>query len=230
NKMSKTMDIDFAIGVGDIPHKAKKKQYKAATTSLKKLTVPFYPIMGNEEHNGTVEQYLHYARKWNSKIEGPRYIKEYDKLAFVFASPDHGRDFDDTGAIWVSKQIERLHPKPVFLIVHGAPVGIYPEKPEKGIHNSVFKEKVMAQKNLAAVISGDLHMDMDRVEHSKKINQTHFLHIPALERTKVPDKTRHTAMFRLMTITDDGEVTVDTYAVGEDTPRGSHRYSFSIPQ
>jgi 3',5'-cyclic-AMP phosphodiesterase len=81
--------------------------------------------------------------------------------------------------------------------------GVYPENPDKGISNQLFIEKVISQPNLAVVISGDLHMDMDRVNHSKKIEHVHYLHIPALERTKIPDETNHTPMFRVMTIAKD---------------------------
>jgi 3',5'-cyclic-AMP phosphodiesterase len=142
------------------------------------------------------------------------------------ASPDHGRDFDDSGASWILEQLQRLAPKPVVLIVHGAQQGAYPENPDKGISNQLFIEKVISQANLAVVISGDLHMDMERVNHSKKIGHVHYLHIPALERTKIPDETNHTPFFRIMTITKDGNVTVETYATGESTPREQLDYSF----
>jgi 3',5'-cyclic-AMP phosphodiesterase len=78
------------------------------------------------------------------------------------------------------------------------------------------------------VISGDLHMDMDRVNHSKKLGNVHYLHIPALERTKIPDETNHTPMFRVMTISKNGHVTIDTYAVGDAAPRKEHAYSFML--
>ena len=71
-------------------------------------------------------------------------------------------------------------------------------------------------------------MDMDRVNHSKKIDHVHYLHIPALERTKIPDETNHTTMFRVMTIAKDGKVTIDTYAVGDTEPREEHAYSFTL--
>ena len=229
NTLEQKQHIDFVIGVGDIAHNGTVIQYEAATPILQKLSAPFYPIMGNEENTSTVERYLHYAQKWNSKVDSPRYVLDYDELAFVFASPDHDRDFDDSGARWILEQIQRLAPKPVILVVHGAQVGVYPENSEKGIHNRFFIENVIPQPNLAVVISGDLHMDMDRVNHSKKIDDVHYLHIPALERTKIPDETNHTPMFRVMTITKDGKVTIDTYAVGDPDPREEHAYSFTLP-
>jgi 3',5'-cyclic-AMP phosphodiesterase len=228
NTLSQTYPIDFIIGVGDIAHKGTEIQYEAATVVLQKLKAPFYPIMGNEEHGSTVERYLHYAQKWNSKIVSPSYVINHDKLAFVFASPDHGRDFNDSGASWILEQVQRLAPKPVVLVVHGAQQGVYTENPEKGISNQLFREKVISQPNLAVVISGDLHMDMDRVNHSKKIDHIHYIHIPALERTKIPDETNHTPMIRVMTIAKDGKVTFDTFALGNPEPREDHTYSFTL--
>jgi 3',5'-cyclic-AMP phosphodiesterase len=228
NALSQTMPIDFVIGVGDIAHKGTEIQYEAATEVLQQLSAPFYPIMGNEEHGSTVERYMHYARKWNPKLEQPSYVVNHEKLAFVFASPDQGREFDDSGAQWVLEQLQRLAPKPVVLIVHGAQKGVYPENADKGISNQLFIEKVISQANLAVVISGDLHMDMDRVNHSKKIGDVQYLHIPALERTKIPDETNHTPMFRVMTIAKNGEVKIDTYVVGESNPRDEYVYLFSL--
>lgn len=228
NTLAQTHPVDFIIGVGDIAHKGTKIQYEAATKVLQKLKAPFYPIMGNEEHGSTIERYLQYAQKWNSKIVSPSYVIKHDELAFVFASPDHGRDFDDSGAGWILEQIQRLAPKPVLLVVHGAQQGVYPENPDKGISNQLFIEKVVSQPNLAVVISGDLHMDMDRVNHSKKIEHVHYLHIPALERTKIPDETNHTPMIRIMTIAKDGKVSIDTYATGNPIPLERHAYSFTL--
>ncbi|MFW5706703.1 MAG: serine/threonine protein phosphatase, partial [Bacteroidota bacterium] len=82
---------------------------------------------------------------------------------------------------------------------------------------------------LAVVISGDLHMDMDRVNHSKMIDHVQYLHIPALERTKIPDETSHKPMVRVMTIYDDGEVMVDTYVAGENQADEKNAYSFTLP-
>lgn len=228
NTLMQSQPIDFAIGVGDIAHKGTEIQYDAATEVFQKLETPFYPIMGNEEHGSTMERYLHYAQKWNSKIESPRYVMNHENVAFVFASPDYGRDLDDSGATWILEQVQRLAPKPVILIVHAAQQGVYPENPDKGISNQLFIERVIPQPNLAAVISGDLHMDMERVNHSKRIEDVHYLHIPALERTKIPDESRHIPMFRMMTINKNGNVTVETYAVGDPDPKEELTYSFAL--
>lgn len=230
NHLTDTLNLDFVIGVGDIAHKGTELQYEAVTPVLQRLTLPFYPIMGNEEHDSTVERYMEYVQRWNEgkiKIEGPSYVKEFDQLALVMASPDEGREFNDQGVAWVKQQIQQLHPKPVLLVVHGAPAGTFPERADKGIHHPGFAE-VSAQSNLIAMISGDLHMDLERSEHSKQIDGVHHLHIPALERTKIPDEDHHVPMFRVLTVMDDNQVIVDTYQVGLDGPLERHDYRFKL--
>lgn len=228
NTLNDTQPIDFVVGVGDIAHKGTELQYDAATPVLQKLIPPFYPIMGNEEHGSTIERFLHYARQWNTELVSASYVINHDKLAFVFASPDYGRDFNNTGARWIVGQLQRLAPKPVILIVHGAQKGVYPENSEKGIKNRLFRKEVITQPNLAVIISGDLHMDMDRVVHSKQIEKIQYLHIPALERTKIPDETQHTPMIRVMTIKVDGAVNVETYVVGDSISLEKHSYNFKL--
>lgn len=230
NELAATQPLDFVVGVGDIAHKGTIVQYENATSVLEQLTLPFYPIMGNEEHGSSVERYLQFANRWGRKkaeITEPSYVVERDAVALVFASPDFGRDFKDSGIEWMLTQLKKLHPKPVLLIVHGAQTGVYPENADKGITHQGFAE-VLGQPNLTAVISGDLHMDMDRVDHSKQIGPVHYLHIPALERTKIPDESRHTPMFRVFTLRANDEIQVDTYQVGLAKPLDRHAYQFSL--
>lgn len=230
NTLSERERIDFVVGVGDIAHDGTPIQYEAATPVLQQLALPFYPIMGNEEFKATEERFLAYANRWNegkAAFTSRRYVQDHGPVVLVYASPDFGRDFDDDGIDWILDAMRAAGSKAVFLIVHAAQAGAYPEKAEKGIANPRFAE-VLAQRNLAAVISGDLHMDMDRVVHSKQIGEVHYLHIPALERTKVPDKTRHTPMFRVFSITEAGDVVVDTYRVGHIAPLDEHAYRFSL--
>ena len=231
NRLSDKLDLDFVAGVGDIPHKGTLVQYKAATEVLEQLQLPFYTIMGNEEHGASVDRYLEYFAQWNdgkTDLRDTKYVLEFDPIALVFASADHGRDFNHSGIAWILDRMEDLSGKPVLLFVHGAQTGVYPERADKGITHPGFAD-VIARENLAAVISGDLHMDMDRVNHSKKIGHVHYLHIPALERTKIPDKTHHTAMFRVFMVNADNTVSVDTYEVGVDQPLDRHAYRFSLP-
>lgn len=230
NRLARQQKVDFVLGVGDIAHKGTLLQYDNVTPVLQELSLPLYPIMGNEEHGSTVERFLEYANLWNNgkvEIKSPSYVLEHENVAIVMASPDFGRDFNDSGIAWMVTQIEALNPKPVLLVVHGAQVGIYPERADKGIKHSGFAD-VIAQPNLAAVISGDLHMDMDRVVHSKQINGVHYLHIPALERTKIPDSSRHNPMFRVFNVHPDGTVAVDTYQVGLPEPLHRHAYQFDL--
>jgi hypothetical protein len=228
NSLADSLWIDFVAGVGDIAHEGTEIQYIEATKVLQNLDLPFYPIMGNEEHNESVDRYMTYARQWNPEIDTTSYVLEFEKVAFIFASPDFSRDFYDIGASWILEQIQRVAPKPVMLIVHGAQVGVYPENPEKGVTNERFIQQVITQPNLRSVISGDLHMDMPRVEHSKELNGVHYLHIPGLERTKIPDETQHTPYVRVMTISTDGSVDVETYTVGNFTSHPELFYSFKI--
>ena len=189
NQLAEQTKLDFVVGVGDIAHKGTLVQYDNATPVLQQLTLPFYPIMGNEEHVSTVERFLHFAKLWNSgkaTINSPRYSLEFEQFALVLASPDFGRDFNDDGIAWLKQEITRLSPKPVLLVVHGAQQGVYQENADKGISHAGFVSEVISQPNLRAVISGDLHMDMPRVKHSLAINGVHYLHIPALERGDPP--------------------------------------------
>ena len=223
--------LDFVAGIGDIAHKGTLLQYEAATPVLQALDAPFYPIMGNEEFNASEEIFLHYANLWNEgkgALTSRRYVQDHGPVILVFASPDFGRDFTDEGIDWILSQLDAAAPKPVFLLVHAAQAGAYPENAEKGVQNPRFSQ-VIARQNLAAIISGDLHMDMDRVDHSKQIDHVHYLHIPALERTKIPDETRHTPMYRIFTLTGAGEVLVDTFHTATGEPEAAHHYRFTLP-
>lgn len=231
NLMAAQERIDFVVGVGDIAHKGTEIQYENATAVLQQLSRPFYPIMGNEEHGSTVARFLSYAERWNQgkiRFPEPSYVLEFDPLVLVFVSPDHGRELNDRGVAWLRQQVERHQNKPVLLVVHGAQKGVYQENPDKGIGHPGFVE-VVGSPNVAAVISGDLHMDMDRVSHSKQLDRVHYLHIPGLERTKIPDESRHVAMFRVFSVTDRQEVLVETYQVGLPQPLDKHSYRFALP-
>lgn len=232
NAMAEAHHFEFVASIGDIPHKGTEIQYEAATAVLTQLNLPFYTIMGNEEHGSTVERYLDYLTKWNAgktDLIKTKYVLEYDEVALIFASADLGRDFDDAGVLWIVEQLKRLKDKPSILLCHAAQAGAYPENAEKGVKHPGFAE-VLAQENLAAIISGDLHMDMDRTNHSKKIGRIHYLHIPALERTKLPDESKHTPMFRVVRISPNRQVVVDTYEVGKPEPLERHAYSFTLPK
>jgi 3',5'-cyclic-AMP phosphodiesterase len=231
NALATRERLDFVVGVGDIAHKGTRLQYRNVTPVLQALSLPFFPIMGNEEWNSTEARFLDFANRWNAgrtEITSRRYVQDRGAVTLVFASPDFSRDFRDEGIDWILQQVRAASPRPVFLIVHGAQADAYPERPGKGITHRRFAE-VVAQPNLAAVISGDLHMDLDRVVHSKRIAHVHYVHISGIERTKIPDETRHTPMFRVFTVTADGAVLVQTYQVGVREALARHDYRFSLP-
>jgi 3-phytase len=229
NEMATAERLDFVAGIGDIPHKGTNVQYENATKVLKRMNLPLYPIMGNEEHGSTVSRFLKYANKWNQgkiAIDSPRYVLEKENMVLVFASADYGRDFNDTGVVWILDAIRAAAPKPVMLFVHAAPAGLYSEKPDKGVKNPMFSQ-VLKQSNLAAVFSGDLHMDVNRTVHAKQTGGVHFIHIPALERTKVPDGTNHKPYFKTVTVRSDS-VFVRTLQSGVKQPEAKHDYAFAV--
>lgn len=230
NRLAEVQGIDFVAGIGDIPHRGTRVQYDAATAVLAELEKPFYPIMGNEEFGSTERRFLRYANRWGAEqptIDAARYVVEHDTVALVFATPDRdGRDFTDDGLKWVEAQIEALAPKPVLLFVHGAPVGVFPAGGDKGIQNRRI-ESVLARDNLAAVFSGDLHMDIERIAPVRQVDGVTHIHVPALERTKLPDKRRHTPYFHVVTVLTDDRVRVETFHAGDDTdaaPRFTHHF------
>lgn len=231
NAMGKRTRLDFIVGVGDIAHKGTLVQYEAASAVLAQLERPFYPIMGNEEHGSTVERFLEFAGKWNGgrrAFSSARYVVETDAVDLIFASPDFSREFNDDGIAWIRAEVEKRAARPVLLVVHGAQVGVFPENAEKGIAHPGFVDLV-ARPNVAAVISGDLHMDMERVHHSKQIGHVHYLHIPGLERTKIPDETRHVPLFRVFTLYANKRMVVETYQAGVAEPLPQHAYGFALP-
>jgi Icc protein len=232
NAMARRTRLDFVVGVGDIAHKGTLVQYEAASPVLAQLERPFYPIMGNEEHGSTVERFLEFAGKWNGgrlTFPAARYVVETDEVDLIFASPDFSRDFNDDGIAWIRAEVEKRAAKPVLLVVHGAQVGVFPENAEKGVAHPGFAALV-TQPNVAAVISGDLHMDMERVHHSKQIGHVHYLHIPGLERTKIPDETRHVPLFRVFTLYANKRMVVETYQAGVAEPLPQHAYGFVLPK
>lgn len=231
NTLTPQLNLQFVLGVGDIAHKGTLLQYEQATPVLQALQLPFYPIMGNEEYGSTPERFLTFANKWNqgkATIDSIRYTLEFAQVALVLASPDFSRDFNDEGIAWLKNEVSRLAPKPVLLVVHGAQQGVFKENADKGISHPGFVSEVLSQPNVRAVISGDLHMDMPRVTHSLELGGIHYLHIPALERTKIPDESQHTPMYRVFHIHADGTVVVDTYENGNLTPLAAYQYRFTL--
>lgn len=231
NTLTSQLNLQFVLGVGDIAHKGTLLQYEQATPVLQALQLPFYPIMGNEEYGSTPERFLTFANKWNqgkATFDSIRYTLEFDQVALVLASPDFSRDFNDDGIAWLKNEVSRLAPKPVLLVVHGAQQGVFKENADKGISHPGFVSEVLSQPNVRAVISGDLHMDMPRVKHSLELNGIHYLHIPALERTKIPDESQHTPMYRVFHIHADGSVVVDTYQNGNLKPLSQYQYRFTL--
>lgn len=232
NRLAEQLDLAFVAGVGDIAHDGTVSQYKAALKHLEKLPIPFYPIMGNEEFTATKERFLDYATRWNQglpAIDNVRYTIERDELAFIFATPDRdGRDFSRKGIDWIKSELESLGDKPTMLFIHGAPRGVFPEGGDKGVQNPDFS-KLFREPNLIATFSGDLHIDIQRVQSTREKHGVHHVQVPPLERTKVPDRLRHHPYYRIVSVLEDGEVVVSTYdlVTGSFEPKQTYRFSLN---
>jgi len=61
NAMAERGQIDFVIGVGDLALKGTLIQHENDTPILQRLSRPFFPIMGNVEHDQSVPRFLNYA-------------------------------------------------------------------------------------------------------------------------------------------------------------------------
>lgn len=231
SELSGPLGLAFVAGVGDIPHDGTVAQYEAAGEHLETLSIPFYPIMGNEEFTATEERFLEYAARWNRgepAIEGVRYTIERDEVAFIFATPDRGgRDFSAEGIDWIQSELKALEGKPAMLFIHGAPRGVFPEGGDKGVRNPDFVE-LFKESNLIASFSGDLHVDIDRVRSIREEHGVHHIQVPPLERTKVPDELRHHPYYRVVSVLEGDEVVVSTYDLVAEGFDPAHSYRFEL--
>ena len=230
NELAEDHDLSFVAGIGDIPHKGTVVQYEAALEVLKDLEIPLYPIMGNEEYNASEQRYLEYANRWNQgrvHVRALKYVVETQPMALIFATPEKdGRDFHDKGVRWIEAQLDAIGDKPTVLFIHGAPQAVFPEGGDKGVANPEFLG-LMDRSSLVATFSGDLHMDLTRVEGVREKYGVHHVHVPALERTKLPDKARHVPYYRIVSVLDNREVVVNTIdaVAGKVAPSLTYRFS-----
>ncbi len=231
NAMARTRNIEMVFGVGDLPHKATDIQYENLTSVLKALELPFYPIMGNEEFNDTQEKFLKYAQSWGNRpepIDAIRYVVEHPVATFILASPDlDGREFTDEGVVWIKEQLAHQPEQSKFLFVHGAQVGIFPEGGSKGTNNPNFPA-LSDHESLAVIFSGDLHMDIHRVDGIVEHQDVEHVHVPALERTKLPDESFHRPYFRVITLYDDRLGVIETIdaKTGQTLPRFTYQFTY----
>lgn len=197
---------------------------------LENLALPFYPIMGNEEYGASEERYLDYANRWNrgrATIEALKYTIDTPHLALIFATPEKdGRDFHDEGIQWIEDELDSLGQKPAVLFIHGAPQDVFPEGGDKGVQNPEFL-RLMDKDNLVATFSGDLHMDLSRAEGVREKYGVHHVHVPALERTKLPDKAQHVPYYRVVSLLESGDVVISTVnaVTGKVEPAFHYRFS-----
>ncbi len=231
NALAGPRNIEMVFGVGDLPHKATDIQYRNLTAVLQKLELPFYPIMGNEEFNDTPEKFFEYAQHWGNlqaPVDSIRYVTQRPVATFISASPDlDGREFTDDGVAWIETQLNQAPEQPKFLFVHGAQVGVFPEGGDKGTANPSF-QALSEHETLAVIFSGDLHMDLHRVNGIVEHQGVEHVHVPALERTKLPDETFHHPYFRLVTLYDTRLGVIETIdaQTGQTLPKFTHRFDY----
>lgn len=231
NSLAGSRSVEFVFGVGDLAHKATDIQYQNLTKVLSDLELPFYPIMGNEEFHGTPEQFLEHANQWGNAqkpLDATRYVNDHHGFRFISATPDlNGREFTDQGIEWIDQQLNHQPSQPKFLFVHGAQVGIFPEGGDKGTANPNFQTLAEHEK-LAVIFSGDLHMDIHRVDGIVEQLGVLHVHVPALERTKIPDESFHHPYFLLVTLYDDGLGVIETMDAntGQTLPRYTHQFHY----
>jgi len=231
NAMAQSRKIEWVFGVGDLPHKATDIQYENLTAVLQNLRLPFYPLMGNEEFHGSPEKFLRFAQSWGNAtqpIDDIRYTIDHPIALFVSATPDlNGREFTTQGTAWIDQQLAGAATKPAFLFVHGAQVGIFPEGGDKGTAQPEFSD-LSKHENLVAIFSGDLHMDLHRIDGIVSHRGVDHVHIPAVERTKVPDESFHHPYFRLVTLYQDGLGVIELIdsETGQTLPKFTHRFDY----
>lgn len=233
NQLNEHVPIDFVAAVGDLAHKGTTAQYEAATEQIERLNVPFYTLMGNEEYEGGMDRFFDYATKWNdvfAHLSKPSYSIVQGNINFVFASASHGgRDFSPNDINWILEEFDRLPKGPIVLFTHPPAASIFPDaKPSRTIQNSHF-DKVLSHPELVMVFSGHLHLNLDKTKHYVEKDGVHHIHVPGLERTKVPDDT-HTPYFRLVTVFGDGHVLIETYSLTSNRMVDLHEITFRMKE
>lgn len=215
NELNRRLPIDFVAGVGDIAHQGLEQQYENATIEIRRLEVPFFTIMGNEELAGDSERFLEYAREWNDDcglIPSPSYAFEWNGVYFVFATASiDRRDFSDADIDWILEQLDDAYDKHVVLFTHlPAPMIFTEATSDRTIQTERFGE-VLAHPNIRLVFSGHLHLNPHQGRYLVTKNGIHHVNVPPLERTKAPPGAPHEPYFLLVTIFDIGSVLLQAY-------------------
>jgi hypothetical protein len=87
---------------------------------------------------------------------------------------------------------------------------------------------VLQRPNVRILFSGHTHFDLASVEsHVIDAYGVHHIHVPGIERTKVGDT--HTPRFRIVTITNGEDVTVQTYNVRSGAFDRELEIRFTLP-
>lgn len=94
------------------------------------------------------------------------------------------------------------------------------------MRNQLF-ERVTRRPNVVAVFSGHTHFDLDVT--TSWVRDAHgvvHIHVPGIERTKVAPT--HTPRFRYVTLSQQGDVDVQTYNIALDRFEARHRIQFRM--
>lgn len=117
-------------------------------------------------------------------------------------------------------------PKPAFLFTHAPTRHIFGETGARTVRNPAF-DGVLAERNLVAVFSGHLHLNLDTVPHQVRDHHgVYHIHVPGLERTKIGGE--HIPRFRLLTIHAHGQVHVETYNLNLGAFEPQHGVKFAL--
>ncbi len=220
NRMHDRAPFDFVAGIGDIPHRAKDIQYEIATSILRSLEPPFYPILGNEELDGgtgAIDQFLSYVTVWNddgTHIDDVSYVRRFGGVRFVFASAQNdGRNFTDRELDWLETVVSADPHAPVVAFMHASPHPAFRKPQRASVRDRVMQ--FLEHGPVRAVFSGHGHMGIDHMEtiaHGPA-NVVH-IHVPGIERTKTG--TSHVPHLRVGTVDAAGHLTVRTLNLATD--------------
>lgn len=145
------MSPDIVMSVGDIADNCDEKQWDMAIGALKKLSMPFYYVPGNNDiEDGKTEEL--YIKKTGMK---PYYSFDKGPVHFIVldnARPDKIEDFDATQMKWLTQDLEKAQGKMILVFMHkpfwaaGVAVG------KKDMMHELFKKHAVT-----AVFTGHWH-------------------------------------------------------------------------
>ena len=221
--------VDRVLGVGDIAHRGTDVQYQAVAPILERLEPPFHAIPGNEEA-GDFDRFLAEARAWNDDpeaIPALHYVIEGRCVDFVFATASvDGREPSDDDVHWIVSRLDESNDRSAVLVMHGAPDDTFESSGRRTIQNASYYENVLPHPALAAVITGDLHLDVGTYPGVAVRHGAVHVHAPGLERTKIGD---HVPRMRVFEATCGGRLDLRTFDLETFEFMPERAWSFELP-